>query len=323
METRASHVLVGLFVVVLTVAAAAFALWLARAQLDRRVDVYDIVFRTSVAGLQTGAQVTYQGIQVGRVARIRFDPEDVERVLVRVEVEPSTPVTDDTVGRLLPQGITGLFNVQLSGGSNESEPLPSRPGNPVQIPGAPSTFDRLTADAPELLNRGVVLLERATRLLDESNLDAIAETLANLETVSASVAGRSQSLEAAIDDSAALVAELRAAAGTLQTTLARLDNVATVVERDVDGLLQAGTDGMAAFADASDEMQRAAVQLDGILRDVRPPMRDFAQGGLYEFDALIGETRQLVAAATRITREFERDPAGFLLGGSFKGFQAD
>lgn len=323
METRASHVLVGLFVVVLTVATAAFALWLARAQLDRQVDVYEIVFSTSVAGLQNGAQVTYQGIQVGRVTRISFDPDNVERVLVRIEVEPTTPVTEATVGRLQPQGITGLFNVQLSGGGNGDRELPSRAAEPAQIPGAPSTLDRLTADAPELLTRGVQLLEQASLLLSDTNIERVGHMLEDLEALTESVTDRREQVGAVIDDSAALVAELRTAVAAATVTLERLDRVAATVERDMDSLLAAGTTSLDELTEAAQRIEEASAQLGGLARDVREPMRDFAQGGLYELDALIGETRQLVAAASRITREFERDPAGFLLGGSFKGFQAE
>ena len=48
---------------------------------------------------------------------------------------------------------------------------------------------------------------------------------------------------------------------------------------------------------------------------------DFASSGLYDFTQLIGETRMLIAALTRISKEFERDPASFLLGSSQKGYQ--
>ncbi|HET6522208.1 MAG TPA: hypothetical protein VFG47_20650, partial [Geminicoccaceae bacterium] len=62
-------------------------------------------------------------------------------------------------------------------------------------------------------------------------------------------------------------------------------------------------------------------QLEGVVREVRGPLGDFAGTGLYDFTQLIGETRLLVAALSRITTEFERDPAGFLLGTNQRGFQ--
>jgi len=110
-------------------------------------------------------------------------------VLVRIEVEPTTPVTDDTVARLEPQGITGVFYVQLTGGTTASERLTTSANDPAQIPGQPSTIDLLVTDAPELLNRGVVLLERATSLLDDDNLARITDTLDNLERLEGAPAG--------------------------------------------------------------------------------------------------------------------------------------
>ena len=323
METRASHVLVGLFVVILAVATAGFALWLASARLDRQVDVYEIVFRSAVSGLQNGAQVTYQGIQVGRVTRIRFDPANVERVLVQIEVEPTTPVTADTTARLQPQGITGMFYVQLAGATNAAERLESRPGEPAQIPGRPSTLDRLTADAPELLNRSVVLLERASELLSDDNLARINDTLDNVERLSTALADPEAGVAPLLADANRLVGELRTTVEAVRTTTARLDTIAATVEADADRLVTNAAGSLERLDAAAGELDRAATQMSGLLRDVREPMRDFSQSGLYEFTALVGETRQLVATASRISKEIERDPAGFLLGGSFKGFEAE
>jgi phospholipid/cholesterol/gamma-HCH transport system substrate-binding protein len=267
--------------------------------------------------------VTYQGIQVGRVTRIRFDPDNVEHVLVQIEVEPTTPVTEDITARLQPQGITGIFYVQLTGASNDARRLETRAAEPAQIPGRPSTIDRLTADAPELLNRSVVLLERATELLSDDNLDRIADTLDNLDRLTTTLADDKDGVAPLLDETGVLLAELTAAVEAVRTTTERLDAVARTVEADADALMTNATDGFARLNTAVAQLDRAAGEMTGLLRDVREPMRDFSQSGLYEFTALIGETRQLVATASRITKEIERDPAGFLLGGSFKGFKAE
>jgi phospholipid/cholesterol/gamma-HCH transport system substrate-binding protein len=67
----------------------------------------------------------------------------------------------------------------------------------------------------------------------------------------------------------------------------------------------------------------AAGRLEQILGQLEQPVDDFAATGLYEFTQLIGETRLLVAALSRITKEFERDPAGFLIGRSSRGYRAE
>ena len=80
MEIRASYLLVGAVVLALVAGLAAFSVWLVRADIDRRVEPYQIAFAGSVTGLQQGSQVRYRGVPVGRVTDIRIDPERVEWV---------------------------------------------------------------------------------------------------------------------------------------------------------------------------------------------------------------------------------------------------
>jgi len=124
-------------------------------------------------------------------------------------------------------------------------------------------------------------------------------------------------------DADRLVDELRTTVEAVGTAAARLDTIAATVEADADMLVTNAAGSLQRLNAAAGEFDQAATQMSGLLSDVREPMRDFSQSGLYEFSALIGETRQLVATASRITKEIERDPAGFLLGGSFKGFEAE
>ncbi|MFW5835289.1 MAG: MlaD family protein, partial [Pseudomonadota bacterium] len=312
METRASHILVGLFVVVLTLATAGFGLWLGRVALDRAVDVYDVVFRSAVTGLPNGAQVTYQGVPVGRVTDIRFGGDGLEQVIVRIEVDPETPVTTDTGAQLAPQGITGVFFVQLIPGSEGSEPLRTSGGDPARIVATPSALERLFADFPEILAQGVILLERAVELLDDDNVQSISGTLANLNELSGTLADRREDVDRLIVETTDLVADLRVAAAGLERVMATVETTVDEAGAALPDLLVQGATTLEEVDRVARRMGAVADQLDGLLREVRQPMRDFAQGGLYEFNALIGETRLLVAAATRISREFERDPAGFL-----------
>ena len=117
MEIRASYLLVGAVVLGLIGALAAFSVWLVRADVDRNLARYEIAFAGAVSGLRQGGQVLYRGIPVGRVARIRIDPANVEQVLVTVEIERATPIMADTVATLEMQGITGIAYVLLRGGT--------------------------------------------------------------------------------------------------------------------------------------------------------------------------------------------------------------
>ena len=61
-----------------------------------------------------------------------------------------------------------------------------------------------------------------------------------------------------------------------------------------------------------------AVQGDGdtlsaVIDDNREPLKQFSATTLYETGELVSELRRLVASMTRISNQFEKDPARFLL----------
>ena len=66
----------------------------------------DTLNTVQISGLNPGAPVRYKGIPIGRVASIRLDPENVERIRVRTEIDPGVPIKKDAVASLESEGIT-------------------------------------------------------------------------------------------------------------------------------------------------------------------------------------------------------------------------
>src|SRR5258708_39065766 len=112
METRANHLLIGSFVLVLIAAIVGFALWLGKVHVDRAFSYYRIYFDGAVTGLSRAGDVRFNGVPVGTVSQIKVDPEDPQKVRVIVEVDPDTPIRTDTVAVLEWQGLTGAPLVQ-------------------------------------------------------------------------------------------------------------------------------------------------------------------------------------------------------------------
>ena len=108
METRAHHVLIGFFTLLVVGAALLFALWLGKVDSDTQFDAYDIVFQEAVSGLSKGSTVEFNGIKIGDVSSLRLDPQNPQRVIARVRVDSTAPMRTDTEARLVPSGITGL-----------------------------------------------------------------------------------------------------------------------------------------------------------------------------------------------------------------------
>ena len=122
METDKHYFIEGLFIIVFSVAAAFFAVWLGSP--GRHDDVvYRIHFPDSVSGLAVGDPVKFRGIDVGTVKSMIIDPDNSRLVLVEVRLRKETPVKTDTRASLAMKGITGVVFIELNGGEPAAKTL--------------------------------------------------------------------------------------------------------------------------------------------------------------------------------------------------------
>jgi phospholipid/cholesterol/gamma-HCH transport system substrate-binding protein len=148
METDKRYFFEGLFIIVLSVAAAFFAMWLGSP--GRHDDVlYRIHFAESVSGLAVGDPVKYRGVDVGTVRTMIIDPDNSRRVRVDVRLRKDTPVKTDTRASLALKGITGVVFIELSGGDPAAQTLVAVTP-PDKIPEIPSEKTGLKAVLDEL-----------------------------------------------------------------------------------------------------------------------------------------------------------------------------
>ena len=323
MEIRASYLVVGAAVLALLAGLAAFSVWLVRADVDQNMARYEIAFSGSVSGLPPGGQVLYRGIPVGRVAEIRIDPDNVENVLVAVDIERDTPIKEDTIATLEFQGLTGIAYVQLRGGTQASARLEPDTEPAPRIASRRSAVERVFESTPELLARAVALVDRLSLLLTDENLEAVAGTLRNVETLSATLAARSDSVDTALTGAAEMTRSISETSAEVRHLASDLRQLAGRVDSQVEGVSGDLVATLTELQGAAGALAGAAGRLEQVFGQLEQPIDDFAATGLYEFTQLVGETRLLVAALSRITKEFERDPAGFLIGRSIRGYQAE
>jgi phospholipid/cholesterol/gamma-HCH transport system substrate-binding protein len=124
-----------------------------------RARTYTAEFRESVSGLEPSSTVKYNGVPVGTVRAIRFDPDDLRRILVDFEVRPEVPIKANTRAQLKPQGITGIFYLELYGGTTEAadwdadDPIPSDPSLSAKIGGIAEDLSELVARLNEFVRK--------------------------------------------------------------------------------------------------------------------------------------------------------------------------
>lgn len=323
METRASYILVGAFVLGLIAVLAGAGIWVARIEFNETPSRYVIYFDDNVTGLGIGSPARYRGIPVGTVTNIDIDPDNIERVRVIIAVSRKTRFKRDTVATLAYQGITGVAFVQLSGGTrNEAELEPAAKGGLPEITSKPSALQRIMDRLPQAIEKIVTITERATKLFEDKNLEAITATLQSLR--------RTMDTLAADDgDLRRLLRESRGAVAAVQSALSEGAALAAKLNRRVDPLAdsvqQAITDMQVTMSDARGAIattNQILTDVRGVIGDNKASLREFAQSGLYEMSQFVSEARVLVDSLTRLVDRIERDPGLFLFGDAQEGVKA-
>lgn len=303
METRAHHVLIGLFTVIVVAAALLFGLWLAKVNTAKAFHDYEVVFKEAVTGLSKGSPVQYNGIKVGDVIQLKLDPTDPRKVLARIRLAGDTPVKQDTHAKLVLTGLTGITNIQLSGGAPASPPLVGQGGKLPVIVADPSPLNKLLANGEDLMTSINEVVARTNQLLSEQNVAHINHALANLDKVTGAIADQR-------DDIHQLLQQLTLASRHADATLTQTELLA----RNANGLISdQGKAAMDSMQASMASLQRATASIDQLLK-VNHDALDSGMRGVGEIGPAMSELRQTLHSLQSISRKLDDNPANFLLG---------
>jgi len=291
METKANYVAVGAFVLACVIGLVVTILWLAGVQYSQEYAYYQSYFKGPVTGLGKGTLTRYNGIEVGRITNLEFDPSDPQRVIVTMQVQPNLNIRNDSVASIESQGLTGGTYVEISGGTTKAPLLVTQDDQryPV-IRTKPSTFAQLQQSAPEVVAKLSLAATRLNDLLNDNNRRAIAHVLANLDETTQVIATRSADIDATIANANKSMANLSEATSNLRPEFdSTLDKVNLTVQK---------------YGKVADDADA------------------FINGdGLAQLSDLIGEMRRLVANLTQVSDQLNRTPTKLLFGDRRKGYE--
>jgi len=294
---KTNYVLMGLFVLALTLTFIGLVLWLSAGGSGATYREYLVYMQESVSGLSKDSVVKYQGVDVGRVREIGLDPARAGEVRLVLQIEHGTPVRENTVATLETQGLTGLAFINLTGGSSDSPLLEPREDEtrPV-IESRRSTWGRLDRAVEELVANLTEVSQLLKGVLSQQNQLSLTRTLTQIDRLSAALAGRSKKLVTTLDDLAVTAANTREASIGLPDLVARLDQTAAALE------------GMA------DEVRETGSSIGQVVRARDRDLQRFTGDALPEAPAMINELRRAAENLRRFSEQLERDPAILLRG---------
>jgi phospholipid/cholesterol/gamma-HCH transport system substrate-binding protein len=286
METKANYVAVGAFVLACVIGLVVTIMWLAGVQYAQEYSYYEANFKGPVTGLGKGTVTRYNGIDVGRIADLHFDPNDPQSVIVLLQVQPNLNIREDSLASIDSQGLTGGAYVEISGGTAKSPLLTAHPGQKYPIIRTKqSGLLQLEQSAPEVVAKLNVAATRINDLLNDNNRRAIAHVLANLDETTEIIARHSADIDGILKNTNEATANLNKASANLQPTLDHVDLTVT-------------------------KFGKVATDADAFING----------DGLAQLSSLIGDLRRLVTNLNKFSDQLNRTPTSLLFGDRRKGY---
>jgi phospholipid/cholesterol/gamma-HCH transport system substrate-binding protein len=310
METKAHHVLIGAFTLAVAVLAMLFALWAAKTVSDRQWDEYEVVFTEAVTGLTRGGVVQYNGIAVGDVTELKLDAADPSKVVARIRVGAGTPVKTDTTAKLAFVGLTGLVQIQLSGGSPQSPMLKdAREGEDglPRIAAQESAFAKLLNSSEDITASDVLI--RINRMLNDETVENVSKTMANLEQVTGTLAAERGEIAQLLRDARSSAERLDRVLATAESTMGGLDRSVAALDKDLPQIL-------AKLDRTLTEFEALSGNANALVAENRGAVQQFSRDGLTQVGPTLAELRSVLRQLNRAAAKIEERPSSLVLGSS-------
>lgn len=251
MSTRSQKIRLGVFLIMALLLFVGAVGTLAGIQMFNPRDRYYVSFTTSVSGLEVGSTVKMKGVRVGQVHKVVMG-SDVESVLVKIDMEPGTPITEDTRAIMTAIGITGMQFIELTGGSASSKRIPPNTDKSF-IKAGDSILNTLTGKATSIALKMEGLLNNLLALTTETNRVRVRSVLENTDKLMISsrevVEGNKKKIE------------------RIFTNLDRATKATEKAARTLNGVVQENSDDL---RDALQATARAARSIDRTVQTLRP-----------------------------------------------------
>ncbi|MCB5260663.1 MAG: MlaD family protein [Candidatus Cloacimonetes bacterium] len=305
MVSKATKVRLGVFLAVGSILILVFAAAVAGNRLTQKWDTYYIVFEDyPVSGLQVGGTVNYQGIKVGRVEDIKIDPDDVLKVRVTINIEPGTPIKENTEAVLSLVGITGLKAVEIRGGTNEARTI--SPGSNIKA--GSTMIDDISERAISIAEKIDAIAQNINEITSEQNRENIAkildETGAILEITRNKLSGTLDSFNRIANNTANLTEDLSR----------NLDSITQTLNNSIEDISDSSVESINQIAETlNDELVLITRNLNKTVGDITDQTEYLLQDTRFHLNNIgqntntlvLEGTEQIVSISTNINRSLD------------------
>ncbi len=304
METRSNHVLVGGITLALLVGLVAFLVWLAGTGNGATKD-YDIFFKQSVEGLNSGSGVSFSGVPAGEVKTIELWKPNPEFVRIRISIKDTIPILLGTTAAIQQTSFTGPNQILLSGAVKGAPEITEEgPAGVPVIPTRSAGLGALLNNAPQLVERLSTLTDRLTEILNDKNQKAFSGILSNVDNLTGELAKGGPDMRATIAETRLAVRQAGQAASQISKLVGTTDSLVN-------------SDGKAMLSELQTTAklaQKSIAGLDAAIADVRPGLQAISTQTVPEISQLVRDLRTTSDALGSVATKLDQGGATSLLG---------
>ncbi|HEV2613832.1 MAG TPA: MlaD family protein [Gammaproteobacteria bacterium] len=165
-----------------------------------RYRIYEVVIEHPISGLAVDAPVEFNGVTVGSIASIKFDPQNPQKIIVVLHINRNTPISRGTVGKvdiseIITQKLTGFpyTYISLRDSGNSPEPILHAPDQYPLIP--MSGVDNTTPSLVRLSQAVQKSNDSFSQLLTPENVESLKELIFSLQQLTNVLAKNSDKLD--------------------------------------------------------------------------------------------------------------------------------
>lgn len=266
METKANYTIVGLFALIVTLAAFGFIYWFA--ELWQTGQFAKVVVRVpgSAAGLSVGSPVRFNGIPVGQVKFVAIDYNNPKYVRAEAEISIDTPLNASSIIKLEAQGLTGSSLLEIStpeGAGSSILRNAFENGTSVEFEAQPSGLANLLETAEKIMTRTDAVVGQVESFVNSAQ-DPILRTLENAETFSQALTENADGIDEFLKSVSGLT-------GTIQSLSTRIDGTLASADRLLNSFDPKKIDNtLANFEKFSADASTSLAKVDKLISEVEP-----------------------------------------------------
>ncbi len=342
METKAHHVFIGIFVLLMVGILLSSVFWLGRFSDRVSYSHYNIDFTEGASGLGRQSPVVINGIQVGVVEKVSLHPNDISKVRAIIAVDERIYVNTDTKASFSLVGVSG-FAIELSGFEPSSDILLPTEGEELPtIIVRRSQVSQMMETLPNILRNVNVLIARIDDMISQNNA-TVGKSLASLEKGLNFIIDRTNEIDEILGDVkeitknsvkvledtnkitsniTGITAEverqitptIKEATATIKQFKELAASLDEVINVEGNGIATAVRSSLENISDTAESFAKASRQFEVTMSSAGPGIKRFSNKGLKDTELLLKEAKDTLRSFNRLIQQIESNPQRFLFG---------